>query len=159
MRTLILAISLIALFLALPVQNARAERIGEWQHQSLKATDGTEIKLDYKILEYRYYGSVVNQVSDLWIHVMRADLNPNDQVRIVMINRPYWATTSNFEEVTQANLQFTETGRFSTNSAGILSGNVFNARQEIAVVINGQWLKVDNDRSNFELRLVPFINP
>ena len=119
---------------------AHAESYGDWQHINLKSKQGAEIRLDYKTLRYGYYGSVVVNVSDLWLHVNRIDLNSTSQVRIVLINFPYYEP--NTVQTQQYDLQYANDQHFMLN-APYLGSNIFNARQELAVVINGEWQKVN----------------
>jgi hypothetical protein len=141
----------------------------DWQHVTLKAAPSratslelsAQIKLDYQVNTYSYHNRSATQVSPLWVNVERSDLSKNDKVRIVFMNFPYYASSPTEQQVTIKDLSFAENGRFSTELSEVKYQNFFNARQEIAVVINGIWLSLDEEgvNTNFEFRLVPFVNP
>lgn len=127
-----------------------------WSHIALKSHQNVDINLDYKTTEYRYYNSVVTNLKDLWVHVKRAGLTSSDKIRIVFINYPFHRP--NDPEVETFDLKYSEDGRYILNLASF-GFNIFNARQELALVINGEWQRpqLQSDKQNFEFQLIPFI--
>ena len=133
----------------------------QWDHILLNsaptATAAAQVQLDYTTQEYAYYGNPVVQTFALWINVLREHLSPSDQVRAVLINSPFYAATAGEKQEYPVDLQYAEDGRFTVDASQLMKGaNIFNAKQEIAVVINGEWLKTNSNCSNFEFRFVPY---
>jgi hypothetical protein len=127
-----------------------------WKHLKLKSRESTEINLDYRILSYSYYGSVMTRMQELYLHVSRNDLRPEDQIRVVLLNYPFY-------EPNRAHIKTFDLKHFGENHFMLqtfeVDMNIFNGTQELAVVINGVWQKVDwnSDNSNFRFQLVPYI--
>jgi hypothetical protein len=89
-----------------------------------------------------------------------AGLSPTDQVRAVILNFPYYMSSAGDFQSYQVDLEFAESGRFTADASKTLLGaNIFNARQEIAIVVNGRWIQSASGLSNFNFRFVPFVNP
>lgn len=137
----------------------------DWEHVVLdaapSASGSAQIKLDYTTLEYSYYGHPLAQTFALWINVSRQGLSRQDRVRAVLINWPFYASTANEHSEYQMDLEYAEDGRFTGDAKDLLKGaNIFNARQAIAIVINGEWLKTASDptQSNFDFRFIPYRN-
>lgn len=128
----------------------------QWSHLNLKSRQDASITLDYTTLSYGYYGTRVTHMPELWIHVSRYDLDPTDQIRVILINHPYYQPE--WVQVKTYDLKFAGDNRFSLGT-NYMDMSIFNAHQELAVVINGEWQKMnsDSDNSNFEFRLIPYI--
>ena len=149
--------SSLAVFLLIGISfTASAQSFGNWKHIHLKSKEGTEISLDYKTLEYGYYGSVVISITELWLHVNRSDLGPQDAVRVLIMNHPFYSPE--LVQTTTYDLNYADENHFILGS-DYQSVNIFNARQELAVVINGQWqtLNLESNEANIEFRMVPYI--
>jgi hypothetical protein len=108
---------------------AHAVPYGEWEHIRLLSKQGAEIKLDYKVVKYGYYGTSVVNTSDLWIHVNRRDLNSDSKVRVVLMNFSY--NNPNVAQTEYYDLQYAGHQHFMLNPY-YRGANLFNARQELA---------------------------
>ncbi len=155
MKTLSTTAAAFLLFLSLSL-SAMAQTNSNWEHVRLKSRQAAEITLDYKTIRYGYYGSVLVDVTDLWIHVNRDGLGPQDKVSVVLMNHPFYQP--NNIETCSFVLKYADANHFMLNVLNP-SMNVFNAHQQLAVVINGEWQKVDfqSDNSNFDFSFVPYI--
>jgi hypothetical protein len=115
-----------------------------WCHVGLSATDGTTINVDYQVNGPYGRGSYY-QLSHVWVNVSNNKVNSNAKVRAVLIHKNQSATTY------QLDLQSAGSGRFSgsLNADQSITGNTYDqTSDEIAVVVNGQWLKDPISRNN-----------
>jgi hypothetical protein len=131
------------------------------RHFKMKSLEGVVIDLNYQIKRQAAPNcmkcSLYTNASPLTVSIIHKDLKDSDQVRIVFIN---YKTSSwgNSEETKTYDLNYTSTGTFSTQtdnfpiySSGYTGTEYYH--QELAVVINGQWLKARENNSNFSFKL------
>lgn len=127
----------------------------DWNHIQLASRDGHKILIDYQVNEYTYSLGRVATANPIWINNTGPNLGPNHQVRVVFMNIGDGRSSSDpSTEVHALDLSYQEQGRFSGSIPYGLKTSVIGHRQELAVVVNGAWLKdFSSGQSNFQLNL------
>lgn len=137
-----------------------------WNHRTLYSAAGTQIKIDFNIEVEEFSGcykcNLDTRAKNLWVNIIDTDLTSNDQVRIIFLNKEYSSYRNPGEfylQTIELDLEFAENGRF-TGPLGSLTiyssgyGGTFHYAQEIAIVINGEWLLDPiSNTNNFSLKL------
>lgn len=126
-----------------------------WKHVSLVAADGTRITVDYSVLDLG--GSVI--ATPVWVNVEGANAG---KVRVVLMNYYFFPNGSlKLRDTQQIDLKYAGGSRFTGELQKVLlsegtymyGGNLF--RQELAVMVNGQWLRDPiSNTNNFKFQLV-----
>ncbi len=117
-----------------PVQN-----LG-WRHVGLRAEDGTGIKIDFNAV------SIGNRImaTPVWINVSNSALKGGENVTAVLIN--YYDNSNQIESTQNIVLKYAGDGKFTAQADRIEvlqrshNGSIYFCRQEIAVVVDGNWL-------------------
>jgi hypothetical protein len=157
-RIAFLAFTFGCLFLA---QMGRAE---VWKRIALTTHESVQIELNYQITQSpasdcivcaRYY-----YAKPLWISVEHPLLGKGDKVRVVLLNFKRWSIDKTEKLVVgEFDLEYDGDNRFIKQLPGlsVYSDGPYGQetyRQELAVVINGKWLKNNMDKtSNFGFKL------
>ncbi len=106
-----------------------------WKQASLKAADGTVITVDYTPMSA---GKEIIMAEPVWVSVM----SPGHQmrkVRVVLIN--YFEDSDQTKEIQTLDLTPVQSYTFKARAQSIaLREMVYAFRQEIAVVVDGNWL-------------------
>lgn len=141
---------------AVPAPAAAKSQKENWKHVRLTAADGTAITVDYTVQDLA--GSVI--ASPVWINVSGRDFNKVGNVRVLLIN--YYLTSGpiQLEDTQQLDLKYAGGSRFTGQLQKVLmsegtymyGGNIF--RQELAVVVDGKWLRDPvSGTNNFKFQL------
>lgn len=111
-----------------------------WRHVSLKATDGTEIKVDYNMVGN---GGLL-EAAAIWINVSNPAFRGDEKIGAALMN--YSADNPMFPTVMQTqkvDLKYVD-GKFTGQAAVpvlVSEGSMGHQyRQELAIVVNGNWL-------------------
>lgn len=142
---------------AAPAPEAAENRKENWKHVQLTAADGTSITVDYLVQDLA--GSVI--AAPVWVNVSGRNFNNVGNVRVLLIN--YYLTSGpiQLEDTQQLDLKYSGGYRFTGQLQKVLmsegtymyGGNIF--RQELAVVVDGKWLRDPvSNTSNFKFQLV-----
>ncbi|MFH0920890.1 MAG: hypothetical protein V1913_11060 [Fibrobacterota bacterium] len=124
-----------------------------WRHANLKATDGTAINVDYNV--FRSGDEII--ADPIWVNVLNPVFSGDEKVRVVLTN--YFDSSpavSNPVHSTQIlDLKYAGQGRFSAQPNRVMMMQPeMNFRQEIAVVIDRQWLTDPTTGShNFKFKM------
>ncbi len=133
---------------------------GEWKHVHFQTAQGPAIQLDYQILSRPIRGcyacSQPVYATPLWIHVSHETFTQNDSVRVVLLSfRSSPGRKEILTDTREVDLSFTGNRTFSKEilpelliHANVGPRGIDFFRQEIAVVVNGQWLKNVNDKNS-----------
>ena len=132
-----------------------------WCHINFRATDGTDIAMDYRLEEgFSRFNGRIYYLANTWIHLSNATLAGDEHVQVVLMsaNRHSGYTYSKFDLSAH---WYDDRGRFSAASdSPIVASSQYDNQNviEFAVVVDGTWLKDPiNGSSNF--RLDPALYP
>ncbi len=121
-----------------------------WCHESHESSDGSRVELHYQVESYnsRFMGIITHR-KNAWLHASNPVLRGDEKVRFVLLNLQHrddgsWAEeTSNY----QVDASYDPTSRRFTAPVSQFFipityqfGSEYH--QEIAVTIDGRWLKV-----------------
>lgn len=128
-----------------------------WCHEAHESSDGSLIELHYQVESYnsRFMGMITHRKNS-WLHVSNPALKGDEHVRFVLLNIKQRDNGSWVEEAAnyQADANYDPASRRFTATANQFFvpikyqfGSEYH--QEIAVSINGRWLKIPGtDTSN-----------
>lgn len=136
----------------------------EWKHASAISAEGVQIQVNYEVKQGPvncFKCSQYTYATPLWITIEHSSLKSSDKVRVMLLNfRKHSFYSKEQLEVQELDLKFfSEDSSFSQEAQPLVIyssgyGGTEICRQEIAVVINGQWLKNPvNGTSNFAIKL------
>ncbi|MCX5792555.1 MAG: hypothetical protein NTY45_10160 [Elusimicrobia bacterium] len=141
----------------LPAVPSESGTRDSWKHVRLYAADGTVIAVDYSIVNLG--GSVL--AAPVWVNITNKAFGSHNKVRIILIN--YYDNQGGPSGQVQETQQFDLTPAGGTRYTGeaqkvVLSeshvGYGYNFRQEVAVVVDGQWLTTTQGNShNFGFKM------
>jgi hypothetical protein len=132
------------------IVNTSSAMADTWCHAFLKASDGTELQLDYQVRRIGLNRSPdVFVMANLYAHVSNTEFNGSEGISIVLMN-PRNGTSSGSSKTLSA-LDF-DGQRFSGKASDLENGRYApyirydlpgysNFHLEFAVVIDGVWLK------------------
>lgn len=127
----------------------------EWKHVNLQSSDGTKIAIDYQAQQEAFSGcykcTIDTKTTAAWINVSAPNLGANDTVHAVVLNFRLGNHSYAQPEVVELNdyhidLHWDENAQKFTATLPALSiyrtgyPGTWKFRQEIAIVVNGQWL-------------------
>lgn len=147
---------ILATFLVLSSQLS----IAEWKQITLLSSEGINIHIDYEVKPGAincYKCTRYTYAEPLYINIQHSGLHPSDQVRVVLMNNANSSYSSQERRVLDLHHVAGET--FSIELAPLIIktdnyGWMNDYHQELAVVINGKWLKDSiNGTSNFKFQL------
>ncbi len=128
-----------------------------WKHARLYAADGTVIAVDYSIVDLG--GSII--AAPVWVNVTNKAFGSRNKIRVVLIN--YYdnqgGPSGQVQETQQIDLTYAGGTRYTGQAQRVsLSeshvGYGYNFRQEVAVVVDGQWLSTTQGNShNFGFKM------
>lgn len=129
-----------------------------WRHVKFTAADGTGITVDYSVQDLT--GSVI--AAPVWINVSGGNFNNVGNVRVVLMNYYFFPNGPvKLHDTQQLDLKYSGGPRFTGQFQKVLmsegtymyGGNIF--RQELAVVVDGKWLRDPvSNTNNFKFQLV-----
>ncbi len=148
-------------------------KLGDWHHITTKSQEGVYVSVDYKIKKERYHSNkpATNYyASPLWINLGAENLGPNDEVRVVFLNKRMDRGYEYNEIEEQIDLSWdgekfsgkmtynpyknygnkTRTENIPVYYLGYAATGLY--RQEVAIVINGYWLNFKNG-NNFQFNI------
>jgi hypothetical protein len=135
-----------------------------WKHVQFVSKEGVSIQLDYQPVESRSLHCIICSTyyyaNPLWISVSHPLLRPSDKIRVVLLNFSKHTGMLNEKLVVgEFDLKHGAAGIFNKQLPALSIQRLDpegeeSYRQELAVVINGRWLKnsIDNS-SNFGFKL------
>ena len=128
-----------------------------WKHARLYAADGTVIAVDYSIVNLG--GSII--AAPVWFNVTNKAFGSRNKIRVILIN--YYdnqgGPSGQVQETQQIDLTYAGGTRYTGQAQKVsLSeshvGYGYNFRQEVAVVVDGQWLGTTQGNShNFGFKM------
>ena len=137
-----------------------------WCHEGYGANDGSNVRMDYQVQDYfsRFEGHYSGR-TNMWVHISNPRFTGKEQVRVLVLN---YSTASGGERGEFRNTAFEGEASYDASSARFtigganadapITGNSLQGYQEIAVVVDGRWLKAANNPSSnlvFDARKYP----
>ncbi|HAH32954.1 MAG TPA: hypothetical protein DCL44_11645 [Elusimicrobia bacterium] len=129
----------------------------DWKHARIYAADGTVIAVDYSIMGLG--GSIT--AAPVWFNVTNKAFGSRNKIRVVLMN--YYDNqgmpSGQIQETQQIDLTYTGGTRYTGQAQKVVLseshiGYGYNFRQEISVVVDGQWLSTTQGNShNFPLKM------
>ena len=122
-----------------------------WCHESDFSQSGAEVRIDNEVSSSlsRFDGTITFR-SNVWLNLIDETLSGDEAVRFVLLS---FNSTGNLTDTQEYDAtyyedvkQFSAKGPLGLQISGQFSGERFN---EVAVVVDGEWLKASNGSSNF----------
>ena len=122
-----------------------------WCHEEAVSSTGATIRMDHEIASSfsRFDGQIIYR-SNVWLNLIDSSLTGEESVRFVLLNYNRSGNlTQTLEydgEYFEDTQMFSAKGPLGVQISGQYSGEKYN---EVAVVVDGVWLKNNNGDSNF----------
>lgn len=134
----------------------------DWAHAYLKSAgeDVYQISVDFRVGRYTFSPGEFWLANPVWINISQPKLHANNKVRVVLLNFPEASTSDKpgvASEIFTIDLTYQGSNRFSGDIPFGMKTSIRQHKQELAVVIDGNWLKVKKPSgemiSNFDFNM------
>ena len=139
--------------LAVGIMSLSSVALGDWCYETKTARGGVNIQQDYQVYEgfSRFAGPFIARAQS-YIHVRDVSFKGNENVRIVFITKDADGNEISVERFDRIDYNPNDGGyTIGLPDIQVITAEITGDRfHEVAVSINGQWLKIQNSwRSNF----------
>jgi len=118
----------------------------DWRHDSVRATDGTDIRFDLKTQDTQTGDPkplITTEASPVWVNVYDPAIRPDSKVRLVLSDQGLFAGPNGRDDrivdlwVPESGHATVELSPLTIHDGGY--GGNHDYRQQVALVVDGNW--------------------